>query len=52
MYEIVEAYGGGWIVLCNGYQIGGNVDRSGAGDAVYSTRIEAAEAIAAARGEE
>ena len=35
-----------WMAVVNGYQIGGNIDASGAGDATYPTE---AEALAAAR---
>jgi hypothetical protein len=36
--------GGGWMVLVNGFQWGGDYDRSGAGNAVFRTKAEAAEA--------
>ena len=47
-YRIEEAVGGGFIALCAGFQIGGNVDASGAGDAVFPTRPEAVVHILAA----
>lgn len=30
-----------WILLCNGFQVGGNIDRSGAGDLSFSSYEEA-----------
>jgi hypothetical protein len=39
--EVIEAVDGTWIVLRNGFQVGGNIDASGAGDATYETWSEA-----------
>lgn len=39
--RVAEVLGGGWMVLVNGFQCGGNVDRSGAGDLVFATKAEA-----------
>lgn len=39
--RVAEVLGGGWMVLVNGFQCGGNVDRSGAGDLVFRTEAEA-----------
>jgi len=39
--RLAEAVGGGWILLVNGYQVGGMVDASGAGDKVFSSKREA-----------
>jgi len=43
--EIREAYGNdlqmGWIVTINGFQVGGDIDRSGAGDREFETLKEA-----------
>lgn len=41
--EVVEVVGGRWMVLVNGYQVGGNIDKSGAGDLTFETRKEASE---------
>lgn len=45
-YEIIEAVTfesepKQWIVLCNGFQIGGKLDASGAGDLTFSSLKEA-----------
>lgn len=48
--EIVAALGGGFMLLINGFQAGGQIDSSGAGDMVYKTRQEAANAYAKAEG--
>jgi len=39
--EIVQTVDNDWMVLQNGFQVGGNVDRSGAGDMTFSTWREA-----------
>ena len=39
--EIVETVDGEWMVLQNGFQVGGKVDRSGAGDQTFHTWREA-----------
>lgn len=48
--EIVECLGGRFMVLVNGFQWGGTVDRSGAGDATFATAREARQAYFNARG--
>ena len=45
--EVVETVDGRWMVLENGFQRGGHIDRSGAGDLTYATK---AEALADAQG--
>lgn len=45
-YEIVEAIGGCWIVLCNGFQWGkGPLDLSGCSSQTWATKAEAQAAI-------
>lgn len=39
--RITAALGGGFILLVNGFQWGGKVDRSGAGSAVFASVREA-----------
>lgn len=39
--RIAETVDGTWMVLSHGFQVGGNVDSSGAGDRVFPTRAEA-----------
>jgi len=39
--EVVETIGGRWMVLVNGFQWGGTIDRSGAGSATWKTANEA-----------
>lgn len=39
--DIVETVDGYWMVLQGGQQVGGNVDKSGAGDLVFHTWKEA-----------
>ncbi len=41
-WEIVESVGGEWMVLCHGVQVGGDVDRSGAGNLTFACRADAA----------
>ena len=41
VFEVAETVDGSYMLLMSGFQVGGNVDRSGAGNATYST-IEAA----------
>jgi len=46
MFEVVETADGKWMLLCNGFQYGGDYDDSGAGDQVYETKGEALDALA------
>jgi hypothetical protein len=39
--DITESVDGRWMVLCRGYQIGGDVDRSGSGNLTFDTKQEA-----------
>lgn len=41
VFEVAETVDGDYMLLVNGFQVGGSVDRSGAGDATYPT-VEAA----------
>jgi hypothetical protein len=42
--RIEQTVDGRYMVLVNGFQWGGNVDRSGAGDATFDTALAAAQA--------
>ena len=45
-WRITPAVGGGWILCFRGYQLGGDVDRSGAGNRAYPSPEAAAAAAA------
>lgn len=52
IYEVVETADGAYMVLVNGYQTGGPIDRSlGCGTATYSTRAEARAELARLQAE-
>lgn len=42
-WAIEPALGGGWLLLFRGVQVGGDADRSGAGNMVFPTAKEAAD---------